>query len=148
MVGSSIGGLNFSGSSTNVSFYPRAGYFVVDNLAVGLSIYVDYSSTSNNGGSTSLGVGPFVRYYFGDGKLKPLLEANFNYIHGSYKYFNGQTTESDSYTNASLKGGVAYFISDNVSIDGIVGYTRDLQSGMGNLGSIGISFGFQVFLGN
>jgi outer membrane protein W len=156
-VGSSFANLSFSKGSVSVSLYPSVGYFVVDNLAVGLSLTAAYGSNdftfnaaSTNLKSTILGVGPYVNYYFGEGKLKPVIGASFSYLHQSNDTIdiNGNIGKSkENYTNASLGGGIAYFINDNVSVNGIVNYNRDLRADVANPGSVNVNFGFQIFLG-
>ncbi len=60
---------------TNIEFAPDVGYFIIDDL--GLGINVIYSRSSQNTSSfTAFGVGPWVRYY--------VLENAF--AQGGYRY--------------------------------------------------------------
>lgn len=52
-------------SQTTIFLDPTLGYFIADDLAIGL--HLGFTSTSFAGNSTStFGLGPFVRYYFVD----------------------------------------------------------------------------------
>src|SRR5690606_21720157 len=70
IVGGSLGslGYSFEGESFNININPRAGYFVSDGLAIGLSLnggLVTYPGDTDN--LWTYGVAPFVRYYFPGG---------------------------------------------------------------------------------
>lgn len=53
------------GTTSKITVDPNLGYFIADDLAIGLEL--DFRSTSSGGNSTStFGLGPFVRYYFTD----------------------------------------------------------------------------------
>ncbi|MDJ1486067.1 OmpW family outer membrane protein [Cytophagaceae bacterium YF14B1] len=153
MVGSSIANLNFDDSNTSISFSPTLGYFVIDNLAIGLTPTISHSSTESlipgqKYKTTTWGIGPFARYYIGDGTVKPLVHAGYSYLSSKSKddTSNGVIETKSNYSNVKLGAGVAYFINDHVSVDGIVNYNLLFSEGNDSQGSVGISFGFQIFL--
>ncbi|MDJ1501130.1 outer membrane beta-barrel protein [Xanthocytophaga agilis] len=165
MVGGSIGNLSFQNDYFGISFSPTVGYFVIDNLVTGLIPSFEYDSfklpNGNKTKSTSLGVGPFVRYYFGEGKLKPLLNASFLYYKNTTKpgYSpvdpNDPVLEKDHIIKQSYKfiqagGGVAYFLSKSIAVEGIVNYGHYMDYnilGSDKSNEVNISLGFQIFLG-
>ncbi|HEX8060646.1 MAG TPA: hypothetical protein VF473_06895, partial [Cyclobacteriaceae bacterium] len=59
--------------TTDFSLSPDAGYFIIDNLAVGAALDLGISSTKDSGSNpgktsnTSIGLSPFVRYYLNQG---------------------------------------------------------------------------------
>jgi outer membrane protein len=149
MVGSSIAGLEYDEDKISFSLSPTVGYFVIDKLAIGLTPSIGYTSSEYIPGytykSTQLGIGPFVRYYIGGGDLKPLLHAGYLYLHNQTND-RSSGVEIETTTNTSnlrVGAGAAYFINDNVSVDGIVNYNTVLKEGSG--GSLQLSFGFQIF---
>lgn len=165
MIGASTGKLNFGKSYTELSLDLKAGYFVVDNLAIGLTPSVGYESATYSNGdkskSNSLGIGPFVRYYFGNTKLKPLLNASFLYYNSIQKSSYATITFpgipsvdykyefKNKYKLLQVGGGVAYFLNDRLALDAIINYGRyiDYESvDYEKKGEVSISLGLQFFL--
>jgi hypothetical protein len=119
-----------SSKSTHFGFKPKAGYFVVENLPVGLAIHVDtYKNkgidTDNENISNDFIIGPFARYYFlPQDKLRPTAEIYAGF--GSSK----EKSTSTSYNSESKYGifefsigaGASYFITDHVAFDMILAY--------------------------
>jgi hypothetical protein len=107
-------------SSTNSIFEltlnPGISYFFIDNLAIGLNTDFIYYSQGNNK-YYSLGIGPAIKYYFGNGIL----------IKGesTYTWFKGLGS-NDTYKNHyfTFKPGVGYafFINSKVSLEPSVNY--------------------------
>lgn len=164
MAGGSVG-INF-GSSHNefsgtkgpkmkffyIDFEPKAAYFILDGVAVGLELdlsrdvddYSDVKETYN-----SITIGPFARYYhptnffgevslgFGGGKLKEEEE--------------GETDEAKySIFEWSLGAGYAFFINDNASIEPMITYSRSTENNSDadykyKLGEMMIEVGFNYY---
>jgi hypothetical protein len=113
--------------TTSFGFYPKAGYFLNDQFAVGAQLVLALSSSKTPGtpevinSSNTIGLTPFVRYYvlqmdkfsiFGQGYLGLSLR--------SQKTKNGGTTTKGPKTTTISLGvypGVAYDISDNLSLE-------------------------------
>ena len=76
--------LNTGENSTHIGFSPGAGIFVIDNFAIGANFLIDYNKTGDVK-ATDFGVGPFFRYYFLKGMVKPLIHASVNYLSSKYK---------------------------------------------------------------
>lgn len=145
MVGGGFG-FNTAKRNTEINFSPSAGAFVINNLAVGGNLLIDYNKLGATK-TTSFGIGPFVRYYFrqDNNNVAPILHTSFNFL-------SAKTTASgfdDIKTNGInffFGGGAAFFLSQNVSIDALAGYDyskfKDAESSSG----FKLSVGFQVYL--
>jgi Outer membrane protein beta-barrel domain len=144
MVGGSFR-LNTADNNTQIGFTPSAGLFVADNLAVGGNLGVNYSKFGD-AKSTSFNIGPFARYYFTTESqtVRPVLQANFNFLTTKQKTNNFSTTNTG--INFFVGGGAAMFISDNVSIDALAGYDRTKIENQDGRGGFAFNIGFQVYL--
>ena len=119
-----------SSKSTSFRFSPKVGYFIIDNLPVGLlmDIYTYKNKaidSDNKNTNNEFLIGPFARYYFlAQEKLKPMAEVYAGFGGSKAKY------EYSSYTNESQYGiikigfgvGASYFVTNNVAIDMLIGY--------------------------
>ena len=74
-----------NGKGSQLAVFPDIGYFIVNNLACGLSGNFYLSLPENGGNSTSFGGGPFVRYYFlkSDKKINILSQVSYYYASDS-----------------------------------------------------------------
>jgi outer membrane protein W len=169
-VGGQVGNLLYQGTTSNqtiaVLLSPSAGYFVAKNLAVGLSVpvlYQNVTSKSSNGdfgiSFTQVGLTPFVRFYLGDAKLRPFLNASGGYnisrtsFSSSSQFPITNNSPNDDFWGYSVGAGVAYFINNSLSFDGLVSYTdgratlADLVYSTTRQRTFGVSVGFRLFLG-
>ncbi|HEX5172209.1 MAG TPA: hypothetical protein VFW11_23695 [Cyclobacteriaceae bacterium] len=129
--------LGFSSTSTegsdNVNVFLldlKGGYFVMDNLAVGLSLgYTKYSAGDFDGSSTTIGL--FGRYY----------------IHG--KIFAGlgfsstDSNNSDSYNSVPFEFGYAAFVTDNIALEPSLSYSIGVGDNESN--TFGLNVGFTLY---
>jgi len=108
----------------SIEFAPQVGYFVIDNLAVGVALPISFSSTKDTDDDkskmTSMAIAPFARYYFGASNIKPYLQGAVGF--GSAKYTDepAQGDATDVKMGLFLwdiTGGVGIFLNDNVSLD-------------------------------
>ncbi len=108
---------------------PRVGYFIIDNLAVGLDLFLQSSNTTfedidgdvkNNGFS----IGPFGRYYFGNGL----------FAEGTVGI--GSSTISSAFFPDDIKssvfgwrigGGYALFLGEHIAVEPTVFYSWESQ---------------------
>lgn len=128
---------------TDINFSPMAGFFIMDQLAIGGGInfgVLNYESTS----VTSVGVQPMVRYYFnGSGKARFFGQANFEYA-------SVKVEESDAQSGIGFGAGVGidYFLNDHVAIEGILGYNSfKVQDADDATGTFGLQIGIAAFIG-
>jgi len=142
---------------------PKAGFFVMDNLAAGLNIFMSISSEKDTGDDEKdteslLGLGPWVRYYYPLEKIYPFVELNLGF--GSRKYTWGYSggSEVEKYTAFIFGGGIgaAIPLGEMVSFDVMAGYgsVRSKEKDSGSevdytevVGTVGITMGFTVYLG-
>lgn len=142
MVGGNIG-LNTNNNNTEISLTPTAGGFVINNLAIGGEFLLDHSKTGNNK-VTNFGFGPFVRYYFTDANIRPIIHGSLGYISQNVK--NGIFSSTNNGMHYFLGGGAAAFISNQVSVDMLLGYDHSKYSDFDGTGGFKLSVGFQVYL--
>lgn len=152
-----------SDKTTSINLLPKAGYFVADNLAIGLDLNLaisiqKYGFDDDKYTRRLLSAGPFVRYYVPTSKAKPFIELNsaFGTITQKYEF---DTFSEEGKTNVmSLGGGIgiAAPLGDKVTLDVLAGYTsltvKDKEDNEDNyrtvIGTLGLKIGFTVFLGS
>lgn len=124
---------------------PTFGYFVVDNLVVGVETET-IINTWLDARRYNIGIGPLVRYYVGTNKLQPF--GHMSYI-GLMSFFN---TSDNNYFSSHLKSGVGvhYLLIPSVSIEALIAYdyfntNEELAKGIPRP-HLSIHFGFQIFL--
>ncbi len=129
---------NTEKKSTNFNFTPKAGYFLSDNVAVGvlLNLYSNKIEDYSTGGSTTknngLGFGVFGRYYFLEiGKrFKTYGEAGLGYSTMKSEVETGGTTVTGPKTNTldfNVGVGANYFVTERLLLN--VGLTNLINVG-------------------
>lgn len=132
-------------ATSNLELNARAGYFIIDNLAVGLD--VNYGSESTDGvSSASMGVGPYLRYFLMENKL--FGEAGFQYQSFS---FDGENLGSGS--AIGIGAGYAAWLNDNITLEPMVRYQMTSLKPEGADESVkgsnfGVMVNFGIYLGN
>ncbi|MFD2569770.1 outer membrane beta-barrel protein [Spirosoma soli] len=170
-VGVSVGNFQYSSQNNYHSFSgslsPSAGYFFAKNLVVGTGLPLSLSTNkyqSIKASNSGIGLSPFVRYYFGDAKLKPYVGLSYAYSKTWQRNTGGgQDYKGEGYTSSlSPSVGLAYFINNNVALNAGLGYVHsrfksasgyfdvtgqpiDSPASTSNYFSLGI--GFQIFFG-
>ncbi len=142
--------------SASFNFNPKAGYFIINNLAVGAGLDLGVSSYKQEGAThkstgSSIAIDPFVRYYLKQGIF---FQGQFGVGSSKSKYYYGNTPYTDKYntTNWSLAAGYALFLNNNVAIEPMVGYRSDTDKPKGSdnktiNGGLFVNVGFQIYLG-
>jgi len=145
----------YSSDITNDMFTltPQAGYFIVDNLAVGLDASFGSGKSTTSSGTTKFTyilAGPFIRYY-----LKPGIFFQGEYQFGSEKltinipsYLNQTVTETLSAW--ALSAGYALFLNEHVAIEPMVSYKSTIAKETdykGTNAGIVVGVGLQIYLG-
>lgn len=138
---------------------PTVGYFVIDNLMIGVQPTFGYTWTFNSKyKSTSVGAGPVIRYYFPVGKFSifPELTASFRAQTFTSQVFNPDTGSFDAWVTNKLnqtqfRGGVgcSWFPFSNIGIEGILSYRSSKYSsdlfGPEKQSQYGFTFGIQFY---
>ncbi|MGV3538592.1 MAG: hypothetical protein ACO1OQ_02210, partial [Rufibacter sp.] len=102
--------------------------------------------------STSLGLSPFVRGYFGTSATRFLLEAKASFNQVSYELEDGMYSGSGSekYSTYGIGAGVNRFLNEHVGLELIVSYdqTSLKENELNVTAEAGVNFtvGFQIFL--
>jgi len=130
-------------NNSNFSFSPNAGYFFARNFVAGANLQTDFEKTGDIKSST-VGLGPFARYYFGEGAFKPFAVTEFNYLLLSTKY-NGNKTNTNGYGWLLGIGGAA-FISNDVALEAVAGYNYSQFASASSNTGFSLNFGFQVYI--
>ena len=140
-------------TSYNLGLHPKLGYFVLPNIALGLS--GDFSLSGNRGSQTiNYGVSPFARVYFArDNESRPAHPLQV-FVEGGVGFggTNSRYETSAGVTRATTNGmrlyvmpGVDYFINDHVAAE--LGIEYLFIAGKPDAHIVGLNLGFQVFLG-
>lgn len=140
-------------SSSVFTLTPSLGYFVIDNLAVGLDL--SYTSTKIDDDSvesttSSFAVLPMGTYFFEAGdNFKP-------YVGVAGGLISTSSGDEDSNKSNGLairgKGGIAYFLNESIALDFSAQYVHTSQKNkenndvVTNNNSFGVGFGFSIFL--
>lgn len=120
------GSLEVDGTkATVISFNPAAGYFVMDNMALGVefglssiatTIYDDYYDDEYKVTVSTFSIMPGATYYFTAGEnIKPYLGANIGY--GSKKEKEDNESFSGGGFGWKLKGGMAFFFRESMAVN-------------------------------
>jgi outer membrane protein len=126
---------------TSWAFTPLAGYFVIDNLAVGLGLNLRGQSNTEGGNTdhkykySTISVGPWVRYYLAQ---YPLITDNIfafgdvRAAFGGYKdvetYNSTSQTYKEGLTQFTIGPGLVFVPADCFSIDFMIQYNRIIWS--------------------
>jgi opacity protein-like surface antigen len=120
------------GKGFNATLNPIGGFFIIDNLVVGVNLQLGFNrykedNTDNIEKYSNTYFGPFGRYYFDLGKIKPYGHFGFGGGMRVYKYDpNGGSTSTYKYGVIYLQigGGASFFINDNIALDLSLMYQR------------------------
>ncbi|HSI74863.1 MAG TPA: hypothetical protein VK957_03160 [Lunatimonas sp.] len=156
-----------SSKITNISLLPKFGYFVADNLALGLD--VAFATARLKGGNSNtesnsrlLSTGPFIRYYIPTAKVLPFVEVNssFGRRTNTTKYVDNPNLQ-DNITKTNIRSfgggiGLAVPLGEKVAFDILAGFnslTVNNKDGYFSnsryvTSSLGLKVGFTMFLGS
>jgi hypothetical protein len=145
----------------SVNLVPRVGYFVIDNLAVGLDFTLAYNHINSTSGEyisnrTGFGAGPFLRYYIPANKLLPFAEANYSIGSSNTKWDYGTIggERSTKIQQWGLGVGLGIPMGEKVAFDALIGYQshmyKEKEDNEDNIrhivGTIGLKLGLTVLL--
>lgn len=154
---------------TRINFLPKVGYFVVDNLALGLGLNVALSINKAGDGKSSskysqnlLSLEPFIRYYIPTSKALPFFEISGSYgiLNGKYYYIDNNNEDDQEFKSSvtSVGGGIglAAPLGEKVALEVLAGYNSlTLKNKKDNddnersvSGTFGLKIGFTIMLGS
>jgi len=146
-------GMSVDGAKVNTfNVSPSVGYFVVDNLSIGLGVDYNTSSTKDEIGdkisSSTFTVMPMATYFFTKNTtIKPYLGAGAGYA--SYEQKIGSIAQTNNGFAWGVEGGLAYFVSPKIALDLGLGYGQVSVKESGitvNANTFGAKVGFSLFL--
>jgi hypothetical protein len=124
---------NGGGANSVFNISPNAGFFIVENMAIGAS----FSYNLVKGGS-SLSIAPFMRAYY---------NKNF---YGQLQVGYGRTVASSVLLSSGLTGeldmGYTIFLTDQIAIDPALYYNFYMNGSKYGGSNLGFKLGFQIFL--
>ena len=155
-----------SDKTFSVNLIPKVGYFVFDNLVVGLDVNLAFLKRNYWGSSIDYynwfyGTGPFVRYYIPTSKVMLFFELNslysINKHNWEFSFIDGR--DFDSKANILTFGsgvGIAVPIGKKVNFDIQAGYNfssikafpDNTDNYLKRVKSMGLKFGFTFLLGS
>jgi hypothetical protein len=146
---SSSGESSEGDKSIAFNLMPRVGYFIIDNLVVGADLLFGYYSEKDDEDKwteTTIGIGPFVRYYYPLEKIYPFAEVNVSF--GTYKEKGDSYDWKEGLFNYGLGIGASIPLGEKVMLDGLLGYQsrtwKDEDDDKYIYGIFGLSAGFIV----
>jgi hypothetical protein len=132
---------------------PTGGIFLVDKLALGSSVSVEYSSTRRystlySHRSFTGGFAPFVRYYLGESKIRYFLLADVGVYRSWYNVYQAgyERRETNNYLNPGLGAGAVYFITPQIGLEAILNYRFYRNTKQHYNENLFLNFGFQIYL--
>jgi hypothetical protein len=144
--------MSFSSQSHNkyfsASVSPHVGIFIANRFALGATIPFGYSSSwVNSSRYLNIGIGPFVRYYMGGGKVVPFLQGKGGWNHSRYSYEEPSGIKRKDIQNSGYGGlglGLAYFITPSVGLESLLSYDLYRQNSFTNR-VLNLNVGFQIY---
>lgn len=124
---------SYDGADDNFNVFTldvKAGYFVIDNLAVGLNFGYNKFSQGDSDASTTL-FGLFGRYYV-NGKI---------FVGAGYSSL--KLEDSDASNSLPFEVGYAAFITDNIAFEPSINYAIGLGDNESN--TFGLNLGFALY---
>ncbi len=129
-------------SSFEFGLSPRAGKFVKDQLALGLTVDLGRQVQTNTS-SFNVGIGPFARYYFFESGRELNVLAGGGFELGTVSTNLGFRQD---YYNIRLSSGPVYFIEPNIGLELLLNYSLN-KIGQASRNLLFMSFGFQWHFG-
>ncbi|RXF69303.1 hypothetical protein [Arcticibacter tournemirensis] len=149
MIGAGLGSTNynFSSETFNLNIFPKAAYFISDNVAVGAGVTLGL--TSYDGGTNFLyGVAPLIRYYFPQGATATSRWFAEGNVGVSGNHVKDSSADQPVSLLLGVSAGYTHFITPSVALEATLGYNytkADIEQGAG-ISGLGLGFGFQIYL--
>ncbi|MDX2134305.1 MAG: outer membrane beta-barrel protein [Saprospiraceae bacterium] len=134
-------------NAAQLELSPNGGYFIRDNLALGLQLEI--VSVSGDAEGFRFAFQPFARYYFANaGNTAFFGQGRIGLGSADIDEFFGFFDNSDSFVTWGLGLGADIFFNEHVALEGLLGYDSRKYSDVDNaINNFGLNFGIQVFLG-
>ena len=157
-------------NSFNFNLSPRLGYFLTNDLVVGLELTYSFLRFENPGlqgfggsetKSNQYSGGPFIRYYFKGEKVRPIIEGglsfgrNTNTSEGANPVDGGDLEFSSNLFSYGGGAGLAVSLGNHVSFDALLVYLNSQVKPTDNndnnsrsiVSAFSLRLGFSIYLG-
>jgi len=154
MVGGSILAADFglnTGGAYNIQLEPKGAYFIEDNVAVGGYANLGVAGAKNAKTVWNYGVGALGRYYLSPQEkgIDNLLNHGRWFAEGNLGIGGESQKGGDSTTGLDYGVGVgyAYFLTDNIGLEGLLKYNGNVGFGSRASSSrLGFGLGFNIYI--
>lgn len=156
LVGSDLSNFQLSlnkGHAFSMRIDPKAAWFIKDNTALGAYLSFSLSTAKGAGTYTTYGIGLLGRRYMSGNAISAVrhtrlfVEANVG-IEGDNNNFNGVKTSTNG-LGIGFGPGLAYFITPNIGLEGLLKYQGIVGFGTtATTSNLNFALGFQVYLPN
>lgn len=154
LVGGDIANFNLGfgeGSRFSFQLNPKAAFFIRDNLAIGPNLHLGLTTATGEGTDFFYGIGVLARQYVSGNAVPALRHTRF--FAEANAGFEGEN-HSKSSTNTTTNGiglgigpGIAYFITPNIGLEGLLKYQGILGFGTRTTShNLNFNVGLQVYL--
>lgn len=125
------------------NFNPTMGYFIINNLALGIKTPLFWQGHNTDDYDFRYGVSAFSRYYFlKTDKTSFFGSANFGLV--GYKSKQLNTYTNNGY-NAGVGLGFAFFLNKNIGFETEVLYDYSTEMNDSGNDNFDMNFGFQIY---
>lgn len=134
-------------NNSSFSLTPNVGYFPIASFAVGAGLNLDFSKQGDLK-NNQVGIGPYVRYYFGKTSTKPFLVSEGSFLSSTYESRDVTGTKVKTTTNGvgfMFGLGFAAFVNDIVAVEGLTGYNYSDFKGSNGSSGFTMRLGFQLY---
>jgi outer membrane protein len=140
------------------SFTPSTGYFVADNLALGLLLSIASTSEKDQGyeiNNKSFAAMPTLIYYFPvKGNFRPFGQVAIGHMSSSIESGSSNNFTKIKFSGLSwnIGGGASYFVNNTISFDMGLSFNKaNLKDGadeesVRKIGNFGANIGISIFL--
>lgn len=151
LVGGDLAGLSLGlddAKPFSFNLSPKAAWFIEDNVALGAYASLGIQTAKGSSTTTNYGLGALGRYY--TGKDVEVLRHGRFFAEANLGLGGVNVSDGGGHTNGLDLGigpGFAYFVTPNIGLETLLKYNG--VAGFGNAGyqsSLGLSFGFQIYL--
>lgn len=127
------------GALTTLSIEPNVGYYIIDNLAIGLGVGYESIKYDGDNLATSSSIQPWARYYVYNGLFAQV----------GYEILSEKALEDDAVKGGRINIGVGYswWLNNSLAIEPSIRYgigSGDLRE---DVSTFGLRIGIQGFIG-
>lgn len=113
------GTTNQTGDSQSLTASPSIGFFVADNVVVGITVPLSWTWVNARARNveSNVGVSPYVKGYLANTRLRPYLSAAFTYSVYSFKQHPYPKDRISKTVGGTLGGGLAYLLGRHFIVE-------------------------------